>query len=261
MMDLKEIVKCYPEYIQQQEFKKDMLREYLQHEILKIIFESKHALVYTFLGGTCLRLVYGTERFSEDLDFGNIGLSVADFEETGRAVKRGLELLGYQTTIKFSHKDAFHCKVTFPGILYNYGLSGHKEARIFIKLDTEKQNYDYQRDLVRIQKFGVDADIFVTPPALLTSQKIAAVLGRKRPKGRDFYDLVWLLTQGHLPDYGYLKLRFDLTTPAALRTHVLQYIAPFDFDQLTRDVAPFLFRKESREMVRRFPDFWRRVKL
>ncbi|MEN0049771.1 MAG: nucleotidyl transferase AbiEii/AbiGii toxin family protein [Bacteroidota bacterium] len=259
MMSLEEIRKEYPAFLHDQD--PYLLREYLQHEILKIIFESKHALAYTFLGGTCLRLAYGTERFSEDLDFDNVGLSVAEFEETGQAVKRGLELLGYQTTIKFSHKDAFHCKVTFPGILYDYGLSGHKEARIFIKLDTEKQNYDYQRDLVRIQKFGVDADIFVTPPALLASQKIAAVLGRKRPKGRDFYDLVWLLTQGHLPDYGYLKLRFDIAAPNELRTRIQQHIASFDFEQLSRDVAPFLFRKENLEMIHTFPNFWQHVKL
>lgn len=259
MMALEEIKKAFPVFLHDRG--PFLLREYLQYEILKIIFESKQAMAYTFLGGTCLRLVYGTDRFSEDLDFDNVGLTAADFEETGHAVQRGLELLGYQTTIKFTHQDAFHCKVTFPGILYDYGLSGHKEARIFIKLDTEKQDYAYQRDLVRIQKFGVDADIFVTPPNLLTSQKIAAVLGRKRPKGRDLYDLRWLLTQGHLPDYGYLKLRFDLADPATLRAHVQQHLAHFDFEQLTLDVAPFLFRKESHDEVRTFPDFWRRVKL
>ncbi|MEM9847673.1 MAG: nucleotidyl transferase AbiEii/AbiGii toxin family protein [Bacteroidota bacterium] len=261
MMELKEIVKCFPEHVQEQGFKRDMLREYLQYEILKIIFESKHALAYTFLGGTCLRIAYDTNRFSEDLDFDNVGLSVADFEETGRAVQRGLELLGYKTTIKFTHKDAFHCKVTFPGILYDYNLSGHKEARIFIKLDTEKQNYDYKRDLVRIQKFGVDTDIFVTPPSLLASQKIAAVLGRKRPKGRDFYDLTWLLTQGHLPDYGYLKLRFDLADAEALKTKLQEHTAPFDFEKLASDVAPFLFQKDGLEMVRNFPAFWEAAKL
>ncbi|MEM1124854.1 MAG: nucleotidyl transferase AbiEii/AbiGii toxin family protein [Bacteroidota bacterium] len=225
------------------------------------MFESKHALAYTFLGGTCLRLVYGTNRFSEDLDFDNVGLKAADFEETGRAVQRGLELLGYQTTIKFTHKAAFHCKVTFPGILYEYGLSGHKDARIFIKLDTEKQHYQYERSLVRLQKFGVDTDIFVTPPSLLASQKIAAVLGRKRPKGRDFYDLVWLLHQGHLPDYGYLNTRFGIATSAALKEKVQQHIAPFDFEQLTQDVAPFLFLKEDLEKVRNFRELWEQIKL
>jgi len=254
MMLLDEIKKEYPEFLHERA--PFLLREYLQYEILKIIFESKHASAYTFLGGTCLRLAYGTERFSEDLDFDNVGLSAADFEATGRAVQKGLELLGYTTRIKFSHKDAFHCKVTFPGILYDYGLSGHKEARIFIKLDSEKQDYDYQRELVRIQKFGVDTDIFVTPPDLLTSQKTAAVLGRKRPKGRDFYDLHWLLTQGHTPDYGYLDTRFGIAGPAELRFRVAQHIADFDFDQLARDVAPFLFRDEGVERVRSFPAFW-----
>lgn len=259
MMSLDQIKKEYPEYLHDRG--PYLLREYLQYEILKIIFESKHALAYTFLGGTCLRIAYKTERFSEDLDFDNVGLTAADFEETGRAVQRGLELLGYKVTIKFSHKDAFHCKVTFPGILYNYGLSGHKEARIFIKLDTEKQHYDYQRNLVRIQKFGVDTDIFVTPPDLLASQKIAAILGRKRPKGRDFYDLIWLMERGHLPDYGYLENRFGLTTSSAVRARVQQHIAAFDFDQLSRDVAPFLFRKESLETVRSFPTFWQKIAL
>ena len=235
MMEMSEIVKCFPDYIREQGFKQDMLREYLQFEILKIIFESEHASAYTFLGGTCLHLVYGTERFSEDLDFDNVGLSAADFEETGRAVQKGLELLGYKTIIKFSHKDAFHCKVTFPGILYDYGLSGHKEARIFIKLDTEKQDYNYQRELLRIQKFGVDTDIFVTPPDLLE--------------------------QGHMPDYGYLDTRFGITEPAELRLRVAEHIAGFDFEQLARDVAPFLFRAESLELVRGFPGFWGRVGL
>jgi hypothetical protein len=258
-MLLDEIKKEYPDFLHERA--PFLLREYLQYEILKIIFESKHASAYTFLDGTCLRLVYQTSRFSEDLDFDNVGLSAADFEETGQAVQKGLELLGYKTRIKFSHKDAFHCKVTFPGILYDYGLSGHKEARIFIKLDTEKQDYDYQRELVRIQKFGVDADIFVTPPDLLTSQKIAAVLGRKRPKGRDFYDLSWLLTQGHTPDYRYLDTRFGIAGPAELRSRVAEHITDFDFEQLARDVAPFLFRVDSLEMVRGFPGFLRRVGL
>ncbi|MEM9836158.1 MAG: nucleotidyl transferase AbiEii/AbiGii toxin family protein [Bacteroidota bacterium] len=259
MMSLDQIQKWFPEELQQRSL--GMLREYLQYEILKIIFTSKHGGAYTFLGGTCLRIVYGTERFSEDLDFDNEGLTEAQFEETGATIKKKLELLGYSVSIRFIYKGAFHCNITFPGLLFDYGMSGHKEAKLLIKLDTEKQNYDYQRDLVRIQKFGVDADIFVTPPSLLVSQKIAAALGRKRPKGRDFYDLSWLINQGHLPDYAYLERAFQVSTPATLRALVADRISAFDFDQLTRDVSPFLFRKESLELVRTFPIFWRRVRL
>ena len=226
-MSLDQIQKWFPEDLQPRSLA--LLREYLQYEILKIIFASKHGDHYTFLGGTCLRIVYGTERFSEDLDFDNVGLEEKQFEETGVAIKKGLELLGYKVKIRFIYKGAFHCNITFPSLLFDYGMSGHKEAKLLIKLDTEKQHYDYQRDLVRIQKFGVDADIFATPPSLLVSQKIAAALGRKRPKGRDFYDLTWLLNQGHLPDYGYLQLRFDVADPAGLRSLVNERIAPLRF--------------------------------
>lgn len=258
MMSLDQIQKWFSDDLHTKSL--GMLREYLQYEVLKIIFESKHGNAYTFLGGTCLRIVYGTERFSEDLDFDNVGLEAEQFEETGEAIKRELELLGYTVKIRFIYKGAFHCNITFPGLLFDYGMSGHKEAKLLIKLDTEKQHYEYERSLVRLQKFGVSADIFATPKALLASQKIAAIMGRKRPKGRDFYDLAWLLKRT-TPDYGYLKQRFEVTTPEGLRQLINERIAPFDFDQLTRDVAPFLFNQESLKMVNEFPEFWQEVSL
>lgn len=63
-----------------------MFWEYFQFEILKIIFEFEYVLVYIFLGGICLYLVYGIECFFEDFDFDNVGLFVVDFEEIGCVV-------------------------------------------------------------------------------------------------------------------------------------------------------------------------------
>lgn len=70
-----------------------LLREYLQYEILKIIFTGKYAERFTFLGGTCLRIGYGTTRFSEDLDFDNVDLTQNDFESASEEIKSGLEQL------------------------------------------------------------------------------------------------------------------------------------------------------------------------
>lgn len=257
-MELKEIRKWFDTDLKGKE--NMMLREYLQYEILKIIFASKHGNAYTFIGGTCLRIINDTDRFSEDLDFDNIGLEKEDFEETGEAVRRGLELLGYETRIKFAYKGAFHCKVTFPNLLFNYQLSGHKEAGLYIKLDTEKQHFEFERDLVRISKFGVTADIFATPQAVLCSQKIAAVMGRKRPKGRDFYDLTWLLNRV-TPDYRYLDQKLGVTNEEELRELVNGRIENFDFLSLTKDVEPFIFVKEDLEFVRNFPKFWATCRL
>ena len=238
----------------------DLLREYLQYEILKLIFEGKYAHKYTFLGGTCLRICYGTERFSEDLDFDNVGLTKAEFEATAASVKTGLERLGFKVEISFTYKGAYHCKVRFPALLYDFGLSPHKEARVLIKLDTEKQHYDYERALIPIDKFGVRTDVLAVPLSLLASQKVAAIMGRKRPKGRDYFDLSWILDKT-TPDYGYLEDRFGVTDADGLRALVAERIAPFSFEALANDVRPFLFSTEDIERVRNFPALWKTITL
>ena len=60
------------DYIEKNNIPKNPRRylvEYLQSEILSILYNSKYGRHLSFLGGTCLRFVYGIERFSEDLDF------------------------------------------------------------------------------------------------------------------------------------------------------------------------------------------------
>ena len=70
MLNIREIEKYYPAHLHS--FKRFMLREYLQYKILEIIFDGPYADRLIFLGGTCLRIVHGNQRFSEDLDFDNL---------------------------------------------------------------------------------------------------------------------------------------------------------------------------------------------
>ena len=87
MISLNEIEAHYPENLRL--FKKFILREYLQYLILELIFESKHALKLSFLGGTCLRIIHNSHRFSEDIDFDNFNLTQADFEIITKQLQRG----------------------------------------------------------------------------------------------------------------------------------------------------------------------------
>ncbi|MEM6396018.1 MAG: nucleotidyl transferase AbiEii/AbiGii toxin family protein [Bacteroidota bacterium] len=248
-----DIKKHYPLELHDRE--EDLLREYLQYEILNALFDSKYALKYTFLGGTCLRIVYNTQRFSEDLDFDNVGLAQSEFEETASIIQRYLQLRGYKVKINFKYKGAFHCNIRFPGILYDYSLSGHKEAKLLIKLDTEKQGFEYERRLVRITKFSVDTEIFATPIDLLCSQKIAAALGRKRAKGRDYYDLRYLLDRTD-PDLRYLSERLDIHSKDELLSRMQSRFDEVDFNKMAKDVQSFLFVAEGIEWVRNFPAYW-----
>lgn len=237
-----------------------ILREYLQYEILRLLFTSRLGYRFTFLGGTALRIAYGTDRFSEDLDFDNDGLTREEFEQTLEKVATGLKLLDYPCEITFTHKAAYHCAVRFPSLLYKYELSGHKEARLMIKVDTEAQGFAYTREVRRVVGFGVAADVAVVPLDLLCAMKVAAVLGRRRPKGRDYYDLSWCLRRT-TPNYGYLGARLGIDTPQALRARVAAHTAAFDFDALARDVRPFLLRDEDVAAVAGFRESWAGVGL
>ena len=89
MLSLPEIEKYYSP--RERAFKKNILREYLQYKILQIIFNSGYSGKLSFMGGTCLRIIYNTGRFSEDLDFDNFGLEKEEFITLSTIVKKELE--------------------------------------------------------------------------------------------------------------------------------------------------------------------------
>jgi len=189
-----------------------MLREYLQFKILEIVFESKYATDLCFLGGTCLRIVHGNRRFSEDLDFDNIKMKEDSFGEVASEIQKQLEREGYEVELKTVMKGAWHCHIKFPGLLFEEGLSGHREEKILIQLDTEPQHYGFKPERFILNRFEVFTTILTTPLPLLMAQKFYAVINRDRNKGRDFYDLVFLMSKDVTPDYNYLDQKLSVSS-------------------------------------------------
>lgn len=252
MLSLKEIKAFYPESLHS--FERFILREYLQYKILEIIFESPFASKLAFLGGTCLRIIYATTRFSEDIDFDNFQLSEEDFKGISRIVKAELEKLGYEAEIRNVMKGAYHCYIRFPELLYQQGLSGHKEERILIQLDTEAHDFSYQPDKPILNKFDVFTQIFSTPEALLLAQKFYAIINRKRNKGRDFFDVTFLLSRGIKPNFEYLNLKLGIQTSDELRKQTLEKCAALNMNEMAKDVEPFLFNRKDTKKVLLFPE-------
>ena len=79
MLLIDEIEKAYPEKLRP--FKRFILREYLQYKILSYIYASQYGAKLSFIGGTALRILYDNQRFSEDLDFDNLGLDKNALED------------------------------------------------------------------------------------------------------------------------------------------------------------------------------------
>jgi len=253
IMSLTEIEKQYPEHLRA--FKSFLLREYLQYQILQILFTGPHAGKFCFLGGTCLRIVHQSHRFSEDLDFDHKGLSTTAFDQVAADIRRGLELLGLDVELENVYRGAYHCYIKFPGLLHRSGLSGYKSQKLLIQLDTEAQGYDFQPEIRFINKFDVFCSLPVTPQALLLAQKFHAVFNRKQPKGRDFYDITFLMGQGVLPDYTYLAMKSDIATPNHLREKLLTHCQKLDFSNLADDVRAFLFDPADVRRILSFPEF------
>lgn len=253
MLSLHEIKAFYPNDLQG--YERFILREYLQHVILEIVFESEYANKLAFLGGTCLRVVYGNQRFSEDLDFDHFSLTGKDFSLLSKQIQTKLNQQGFDTEMREVHKGAFHCYIKFPGILFASGLSGHREERILIQLDSEAHGFGYEPDQIFLNRFGIFTQVHTTPKDILLAQKFYAVLNRKRNKGRDFLDIVFLLGMNVRPNYDYLKLKVDIENADVLRTSVLQHCDSLNMEAMAKDVAPFLFHKNHQKKVQLFPEF------
>lgn len=258
MLEFQQIKKQYPDNLQR--FERSILREYLQYKILQAVFDSKHASRLAFLGGTALRIVHGNTRFSEDIDLDTFGLSWAEFEEVMNKVNRFLSLEGFEVEINQVKKEAYHCNLRFPELLYAEGPSPLPGEKILIRVDTTAQGYEYQPEVVLLNKFDVFANIRVTPLAILLSQKIYTSVNRKRPKGRDFYDITFLAGMTR-PDYGFLKLKLGVDTEGQVREEIKSRIEGYDFKAIANDVAPFLVNQNEIKRVENFQEFWEKARL
>ena len=254
MLEFRQIESFYPEHLRP--FKRNILREYLQYKMLAAIFGGKFGAKLVFMGGTAIHIAHGLGRFSEDLDFDNQGLSQSDFRLLVQDVSRNLTLEGFTAQTGVSFKGAFSADIRITGLLLEIGLSGHKEEKVLVKIDTEPQEFGYSPQRVILNKFDVLAGISVVPVDILLAQKFYAVLHRRRAMGRDFYDAMFLAGKTR-PDFGYLKAKVKIADMPALKAALLDRCAKLDFKELARDVAPLVFIPGDAKKIELFPEFVR----
>lgn len=258
MLTLKQIIEQYPKTLQP--FKRGLLREYLQYKILELLVASEHAGKLSFLGGTALRIIYGNTRFSEDLDFDNFGLSEAEFDLLAGSIQVGLEAQGLRAEMDTVTKNAYRCRIRLPEILFQNEPSANLEEKILIQIDFIAHGVPYHPERKILNKFDVFTEVSVTPVDILLSQKVFASLNRKRAKGRDFFDIVFLLSFAK-PNYEYLKLKIGVDTAEELRARMIETSRELDFRELARDVQPFLFNSSDAKRVEKYPEYITQVKL
>lgn len=257
MIALKEIIRQYPVEMQMPWFYDAMLKEYIHHHMLHFLFSGRYAGKIAFLGGTALRYFYDLKRFSEDLDFDCTDLTKDEFFQMTDKVNSELLGMGYQVMIddkiRYTQLKAFRRVFVFPELKYRLGLSPHKEAKFFIKIEAEAQDAEYQPEIKTLAGFGVVSSVKCVPLSVLFSSKIAAALHRK--KDRDFYDVLHLIDFAK-PDYIYLEKKCGISTPLQLKESLL---AAADEKQLSTrkefDCEYALFDKNELVRIRSFSEY------
>lgn len=252
MLSINQIESFYPDNLKP--FKRNLLREYLQYKILEAVFTSKLANKLIFMGGTAIHIVHGNSRFSEDLDFDNRGLSRKAFEESAQVIARKLKLEGYNIELAYSFRGAFRAFVKVKDVLYENNLSTHKGEKLLIQIDAEPQEFTYAPEKVVINKFDIFTMINIVPAEILLSQKIYAILIRKRPMGRDFYDAIFLFGKT-APNFKYLQQKAHIKNMDELRTKLLARCGKLDFEHLAKDVSPYLFIPSDSQKVLLFKEY------
>lgn len=220
----------------------------------------KHA---AFQGGTCLRIVYGLPRFSEDLDF-------ILFEPNKNFVWKS-----FLQELKLEF-EAFGLNLTAT----DRSTADNVVKRAFLKEDSCAQilKLSYVRSKSDIQSIKIKLEVDTTPPqgsnfeakivdfptpfsivtqdlSSLFASKLHSLLCRKFIKGRDWYDFLWYVIRKIQVNFNFLKhavFQFGLYSGKALKIdkswlidQLKNTINSIDWKVTAEDVAPFINKQEQ----------------
>ena len=260
MIQLEQIRNYFPfELRDNAQFQKYFLKEYLQLSILDFLSTTTYIEKMVFIGGTNLRLVKGIDRFSEDLDFDCKALSREEFIHMSDTVVHFLKRSGWQVETRDHENErlkAYRRNIYFPELLFNLGLTGHREERFLIKIESQDQQISYERTMVNIKGCGLYFPFPVPSDEVLCSMKLSALLSRS--KGRDFYDAMFLLAQTK-PDFSFLAEKHGIHNLVELKLAIDETLKRVDLNIKKRDFEHLLFNKASSRRILAFGDFMREL--
>jgi hypothetical protein len=242
---------------------KDALREVMQEIALAGLSRAGFFEKAAFYGGTALRIFYGLDRFSEDLDFSLLAadpqFSLSKYQD---AIISEFSSLGMQVAIRekqktnltnidsaFLKSETIWKELVLENIIPQSGLN--QVANITIKIEVDREpplGFDTEEKLLlRPASFYVKC---LTLPNLFAG-KMHALLFRKwgkNVKGRDWYDMEWYIRKGIPLNLSHFVIRAkdsgdwakDEITEAEFRELLKQKIDTVKMDYVINDIRRFI---------------------
>jgi len=249
------------------------LQEIIQELALEGLARAKFFDKAAFYGGTCLRILYQLDRYSEDLDF---SLLVPDSEFKLEPYLKSVEthIQSYGFDVSVLKKDKTHSTAVLSAFLkantlenfIRIGLNDqdrkrvHVEENIKIKLEIDVDPPPgFNTEMVEMHTPGLYYVKSYSLPDLFAG-KMSAALARAwkgRTKGRDWYDLIWYVARKTPLHLSHLEQRLKqsefiqqdvLLTQDVFSKLYLARVEALDVESAKADVISFIRNPEVLEV-------------
>ena len=229
-------------------------KELLHHDIIREMGTAGFLNSLTFIGGTCLRACYGSNRLSEDLDFtGGKSFNREILSDLASVlVDRLEEKYGLHVAVEEPKRDTGNVDTWKLKVITRPEQKALPSQKINIDI-CSVPSYD-QRPMMLRNHYGVEmgtSGLIIQAQSreeIMADKLVALALRANRLKNRDLWDIVWLKQQG-------VDLPLDLIPKKILDRHrsTAEFLALLNERkcQLQRD--PLLKQDFIREMRRFLP--------
>lgn len=197
------------------------IREITQEVILAALGRTNFFKHAAFQGGTCLRIFYGLNRFSEDMDFilkePNPNFELKPYLH---ALTDELKAYGYNIEVADRSRMGIAVRKAFlkddsigKVLRLNYGRQTGPLRKIRIKFEVDTNPPLDSECEIKYHDFPFVSSVVVQDKACLFAGKAHALLCRKYIKGRDWYDFLWYTSQGARINYQFLTAALNQQGP------------------------------------------------
>lgn len=261
--------------------RKNAVKEIMQEIVLCGLSRGGFFRKAAFYGGTALRVFYGLDRFSEDLDFSLMepddSFELSDYfpilKKEIASYGLNVEISEKQKTKESAIRSAFLKGGTKEHMLLFYadsstsGISSDEKIRIKFEVDTNPPAGASFEHKFRLLPSPYEVTLYDMPS--LFAGKTHAVICRawkNRIKGRDLYDYIFYLSRGTELNTGHLKARLvesgvwqaeDEFGIEDAKELLYSRFDSIDYAQAKEDVLPFI--KDTASLDLWSADFFKQI--
>ena len=223
-------------------------REYLQLLFLKSFYFAKETSHVFFKGGTAIRLMMGSFRFSEDPDF----TSLLKEKQLQELVENALNEISQTTTLELSFKKEKTIAGAFSGRIFQ-DIKSLKNP-LTIRLDFSMREKPFLTDVNLIETIfpiGSYPQVSHLKAEEILAEKIRAILSRVR--GRDVFDLWFLLSKQIAIDWSLANKKMVIYKKTASLKQLVERIKKIPQETIKNDLSKFL-PQSHRDLVEKIKD-------